>query len=84
MEHNINQQAVQRIVSHLLSAINQGHHNTGDVLIAASELLGRIIVDTCETPISAIQMAEVMEKHIQRTLQAGYTAKGFNMGPMEL
>ena len=58
--------------------------NTGDVLLAASELLGRVIVDTCETPVSAIQMAEVMESHIKRTLQAGYTARGYSMGPMEL
>lgn len=84
MEHNINAQNVQHIVTHLLSVINQGRYNTGDVLIAASELLGRIIVDTCDTPISAIQMATVMEDHIKRTLQAGYTAKGYNMGPMEL
>ena len=84
MDHNINAQSVQHIVRHLLSVINQGHYNTGDVLIAASELLGRIIVDTCETPISAIQMATVMEEHIKRTMYAGYTAKGFNMGPMEL
>ena len=84
MEHNVNAQAVQQIVRHMSSVINQGHYNTGDLLIAVAELLGRIIVDTCETPISAIQMATVMEDHIKRCLQAGFTARGFSMGTMEL
>ncbi len=84
MEHNVNAHNVQHILRHLMSVLNQGQYNTGDVLLAASELLGRVIVDTCETPVSAIQMAEVMESHIKRTLQAGYTARGYSMGPMEL
>lgn len=84
MDHNVNAQNVQQILKHLMSVLNQGSYGTGDVLIAASELLGRIIVDTCDTPVSGVQMAEVMEKHIKRTLQAGFTAKGYSMGPMEL
>ena len=84
MEHNVNTQNVQRILGNFTSVINQGHYNTGDLLIAASELLGRIIVDTCDTPVSAVQMATVMEQHIQRCIYAGYTAKGFNMGPIEV
>lgn len=84
MQHNVNPEKIKHIVTHLTSVLNQGNYETSDVLLAASELLGRIIVNTCDTPVSGVQMAEVMENHIRRTLQAGFTAKGYSMGPMEL
>lgn len=82
--HNVKRDNVDRCLHNLISASNQGNFDLAEVLLAASEFLGRIIVDTCDTPVSGVQMAAVMEDHIKRTLQAGYSAKGYNMGPMEL
>lgn len=82
--HNVKRDNVDRCLHNLTQACNQGNYDLSEVLLAASEFLGRIIVDTCDTPISGIQMATVMEDHIKRTLQAGYAAKGYNMGPVEL
>ncbi len=81
---HVNREAIDRCMRHMMSAANQGNYEVHEVLLANAEMLGRIIVDTCDTPVSAIQMATVMEGHIKRTLQAGFSAKGYQMGAMDL
>ena len=77
---NLNRDAIDTLIRRYAEASNQGNYALQDVIIANAEFMGRIIVNTCETPISAVQMAQVVEEHVKRTLHAGMTAKGYNMG----
>lgn len=80
--HNINRDAVDRIIHNMVQIIAQGQYNLADVAIAMAEFVGRMVVSYCDTPISGVQMAQVMENHIKQTLMAGYTAKGYSMGEL--
>lgn len=82
--HNVNRNAIDRVINNLAQATGQGQYELADVAIALAEYMGRLIVATCDTPISGVQLASVMEDHIKRTLHAGYTAKGYNMGQGDL
>ena len=78
--HNVNRAAMDRVIHNMAQVIGQGQYELADVALALAEFMGRMIVSTCDTPISGIQLAQVLEAHIKRTLHAGYTAKGYNMG----
>jgi hypothetical protein len=78
--HNVNRASVDHVIHAMAQVVGQGQYSLADVAIAVSEFLGRMVVSSCETPISGVQMAQVLETHIKRTLHAGYTAKGYNMG----
>jgi hypothetical protein len=80
IEHNVNRQAIDQIVRQMAAMTGQGQYNLSDVLLGVTEYLGRIIVDAADTPVSGVQMAQVMEEHLRQTLAAGYTSKGYNMG----
>ena len=80
IEHNVNRQAIDQIVRQMAAMTGQGQYNLSDVLLGVTEYLGRIIVDAADTPVSGVQMAQVMEEHLKNTLLAGYARKGYNMG----
>lgn len=80
IEHTVNRTAVDALLRRFVEVTNPGTFPVGVVILAASEFLGRAIVETCETPVQGVQLAAVMEDHIKRTLIAGYSAKGYNMG----
>ena len=80
IEHNVNRQAIDQIVRQMAAMTGQGQYNLSDVLLGVTEYLGRIIVDAADTPVSGVQMAQVMEEHLKSTLLAGYASKGYNMG----
>ena len=80
IEHNVNRQAIDQIVRQMAAMTGQGQYNLSDVLLGVTEYLGRIIVDAADTPVSGVQMAQVMETHLKNTLLAGYARKGYNMG----
>ena len=80
IEHNVNRQAIDQIVRQMAAMTGQGQYNLSDVLLGVTEYLGRIIVDAADTPVSGVQMAQVMEEHLRQTLAAGYARKGYNMG----
>ncbi len=82
--HNINRVAMDRVLSNLSHAVGQGQYELADVALALAEFMGRMIVNTCDTPISGVQLAAALEDHIKRTIHAGYTAKGYNMGAGDL
>ncbi len=84
MIHTVNKDAIARIVHGMCQVVGQGDYHNGDVALAIPEFMGRMIVSLCDTPVSGFQMAEIMEQHLKRTIVAGYTAKGFSCGPMEL
>lgn len=79
-QFNTNRQAVDQIIHGMAQVCAQGQYQLADVVIAVSEFMGRMVVASCDTPISGVQMAQIMEEHVKRTLYAGFTAKGYNMG----
>ena len=76
IEHNVNRQAIDQIVRQMAAMTGQGQYNLSDVLLGVTEYLGRIIVDAADTPVSGVQMAQVMEQHLRQTLAAGYASQG--------
>lgn len=82
IEHTVNPQAIEQIVHQMRAMTGQGQYPLSDVLLGVAEYLGRVIVDVSDTPISGVQLAQVMEEHIKRTLMAGFSTKGFNMGSL--
>ena len=80
MDHNISRPQMDEILRRYVEATSNGIFTTADVLLATSEFLGRIIVGMADTPVSALQAAQVASDHVFTTVKAGMTAKGFNMG----
>lgn len=78
--HNVNRDAIDRLLRHLNDVVGSGNYEVGDVALALAEYMGRFVVQVCDTPVSGVQLAEVMEQHIKRTLEYGFGAKGYNMG----
>lgn len=78
--HNVNRAAMDQVIHGMAQVIGNGQYQLSDVALGVSEFLGRMIVASCDTPVSGIQLAQVLEEHIKRTLHAGFTAKGYNMG----
>ena len=66
IEHNVNRQAIDQIVRQMAAMTGQGQYNLSDVLLGVTEYLGRIIVDAADTPVSGVQMAQVMESTAKR------------------
>lgn len=77
MSYEINPNRVKGVVSECDRAIGNGIFNTGEILIGLTELLGRVIVKACDTPISMGQAAEIVSEHLTKTLYRGAVAKGF-------
>lgn len=80
MSYDVSPGNVEWVASTVMRAIGDGRFNSGEVIMGVAEALGRIIVNLSDTPVQGISCAQVMEEHIKRTLFAGFTAKGFNMG----
>ena len=78
--HNVNRGKVDELIHRFAQVANQGDYSVADVVIAIAEFSGRILVQMGDTPISGTQLAQVFEGHVKRTLVAGYSAKGYNMG----
>ena len=75
MQHDINPVRVQYAVSEVLREINGLSY--GEALLVSAEVLGRLIVETCKTPVQMVDMARVAQDHINATITAGARAKGF-------
>lgn len=80
MHHNINPGVVEQITHRVLSSVSTSEFSTGEVILGLAEALGRVIVAVAKSPVEGVQCARIMEEHVKRTLVAGYTAKGYNMG----
>lgn len=79
MSYEVNSGNVQWVSHQVQRALAGGRFNTGEVIIGVSEVLGRAIVATADTPVQGMQCAQVCLDHIVRTLKAGFSAKGYNM-----
>ncbi len=77
MLHDVNQRKVEAACQDTLRQLGNGGLNHGEVLLALSESIGRMIVHSCKTPIQMQEMANIVGQHIARTLDAGAQAKGF-------
>ncbi len=77
MRHNVNPMKVEMAVKDILRMVGNGSMEHGEVLLALSESLGRMIVNVCKTPIQMVEMANVVDAHLRRTIHIGAQAKGF-------
>lgn len=77
MSYEINPAKVAGVVKECDLVVGNGVFNPGEIIVGLTELLGRVIVKTCDTPISMGQAAEVVANHLQKTLYHGAVAKGF-------
>lgn len=77
MSYEINPNKVAGVVKECDLLLGNGIFNTGEIIVGLTELLGRVIVKSCDTPVSMGQAAEVVSKHLTTTLYHGAIAKGF-------
>lgn len=80
MSYDINPRRVSGVINECQFALTNKNFNHGEVIIGLAELIGRCIVQSAETPIKGADAAQVVIEHLNRTLHAGFTSKGFNMG----
>lgn len=79
--HNIDPRRVAGVVHEINLALSTKGFNSAEVMIGLSEMLGRSIVEHGGTPVQGAELAKVCTDHLERTLQAGYGAKGWNFQP---
>lgn len=77
MSYEINPNKVAGVVKEVDLMLGNGVFNTGEIIVGLTELIGRVIVKTCDTPVSMGQAAEIVSKHLTNTLYHGAIAKGF-------
>lgn len=77
MKHNINPMKVEMAVKDTLRSLGNGGLAHGEVLLALSESLGRMIVEVCKTPVQMTEMAKIANNHLLTTIHVGAQAKGF-------
>lgn len=77
MSYEINPNKVKGIVNEVNTMLGNGVFNTGEIIVGLTELIGRVIVKACDTPVSMGQAAEIVSKHLTQTLYHGAIAKGF-------
>lgn len=80
MSYEISPNRVRGVVTECQNVIGMGHFNTGEVIVGLTELLGRVIVKSCDTPISMGQAKDIVMQHLNATLHHGALAKGFTPG----
>lgn len=79
MAYEIDKAMVDKAVSFIMREVGQGSFNHGEVIIALSECLGRVIVDAAKTPIAMRDAVEVVANHVTTACRAGAAARGWNM-----
>ena len=80
MNFDVNEDNIEWIIRNLNDAMGNGQFSTGEVVVGLAQFTGRMITALADTPVSGFQVAQAMGEEIKRTLIAGYTAKGFNVG----
>lgn len=83
MSYDIDPRRVGGVVAETQRALSGHNFSHGEVLVGLAEVIGRTIVDVATTPIQGADAAKVVAEHLQRTLHAGFTSKGYNMGGSE-
>lgn len=81
MQFDVNKGNVEWIVRNLNAAMGNGQFTTGEVIVGLAQFTGMMIVALAEHPANGIQVAHALGEEIKNTLIAGYSAKGYNMGP---
>lgn len=83
MSYDVSPGNIEWVKTRVMQALDGGQFNIGEVIMGVAEALGRVVVANSETPVQAGQCLQIIVDHLNRTMHAGYTAKGFNMGQLE-
>lgn len=81
MQYDVNQGQVEWVVRRLAESLGNGQFSTGEVILGIAQFAGMTIVGMAETPVAGFSAAHVFQDHLNRTIAAGYSAKGYNTGP---
>jgi len=76
MSYQIDASKVAGVVIEANFALNDKGFNHGEVILGLSELIGRVIVESCDTSIQAGDMMKVCMAHIEKTITIGSHATG--------
>lgn len=76
MGYEIEARKVAGVVIEANAALVNKDFNQGEVILGLAELIGRIIVETCETSIQAGELVKVVEEHLAKTIHIGSHATG--------
>ena len=77
-QHDVNNMRVEQAVAYLMRGMNGLPYS--EALLASAEATGRLIVEVCSNPVQMMEMVQVVDDHIRRTISVGAQAKGFGVG----
>ena len=80
MSYEIEPRKVAGVVAEANRALEHNGFNQGEVMIGLAELLGRVIVEGCQTFITMEDAHKVVSEHILATIQTLHQAQGGNIG----
>lgn len=83
MSFDVSPGNVEWVATRVAQSLDGGQFNLGEVIMGVAEALGRVVVSASDTPVQAGQCMQVIVSHLNRTMHAGYTARGFNMGELD-
>ena len=76
MGYQIEARKVAGVVIEANAALVGKDFNQGEVVLGLAELIGRIIVETCDSHIQAQELVKVVEEHLAKTIYIGSQATG--------
>lgn len=79
MAYEVTPGNVTWVCENVLKSIRDGQFNHGEVILGVAEALGRIIITSAGTPIQGASAMQVVVDHLNASLAAGYTARGYDM-----
>lgn len=75
MRQDVNKQMVRDAMMKI-NEVLKGMRITGpEAMLACQEIVGRMIVDMCATPVAGEELAKFAKDHLERTIRIGFDAK---------
>lgn len=76
MGYQIEPRKVAGVVIEANAALVNKDFNQGEVILGLAELIGRIIVESCDNSLQAKDLVKVVEEHLAKTIFIGSQATG--------
>lgn len=82
MQYEINRNMVADMLQTINAAVSGKGFKYPEAVIALQEMVGRTIVEMCTTPVQAEPLKAMAKKHLDDTVEVGFSAKGINTAPV--
>jgi hypothetical protein len=76
----IDAEKVHGLTTEIMHVLNNRRVHLPDIIIALTEVAGRVIAAQDISPLAMREVATVAAEHLERTIRIGVRAKGGNMG----